>query len=499
MENGQGIEKLSKELILKLIFSALPPIFWVVFLWNFWDKGPYAMGFNATIFGLMFLGLFVWALYKNNFYCKHDLLWIGPLVLIFLSYSLYDNPFIKITSLLIVPILFALFYIQAHSPDKKNKMWNFEFVLQGLIRFFSFITKIWHSAKLYLQLIIPAGKDKNVFVRIVGGLILFLIISFTVFIPLLSSADPVFAGTVQVVYDWFLKIFSSVIIYKIIMASVLTILFFSVLTAWSRQFVYTENETYKKIDSIISGIVLGGILCLYLLFLGVQINRLWVGDLPFDFKATEDLVKSGFWQLLFLSIINILIYFFTYRKTNNLVQKILTVFTIASLFLLFSAGYRMILYTTYYGFSYEKFFASYTVIYCAILFVWLVIKLFAKQRANILKFLIMLFLWMYALVAIFPVEQFIIRSNVALSNIKDSRINLYELTMLSPDALTSVEKYAKQGVIKEVIILTPEEQNDQVSIDFGWDLWMEQQQKLIADKTWYEKNINNIVYLIKDN
>lgn len=493
MQIRQGIDKLSKELKLKLILSAFPPIFWVVFLWNFWDKGPYAMGFNATIFGLLFLGLFAWSLCKSNFYSKQDIFWLVPIILIFLSYSLYDNPFVKLTSLLIVPVIFALFYIQAHSPDKKNKLWDFEFVLQVLIRYFSFITKIWQSTKLYMQLFIPAGKGKNVFVRIIGGVILFLIIAFTVFVPLLSSADPVFAGTVQVVYNWFLKIFSSIIIYKIIMASILTILFFSVLTAWSRRFNYTENETDKKIDSIVSGIVLGGVLCLYLLFLWLQLNRLWVGDLPFDFKATEDLVKSGFWQLLFLSIINILIYFFTYRKTNILVQKILTIFTVTSLFLLISAGQRVGLYVTYYGLSYEKFFASYTVLYCTILFGWLITKLFVKQRANILKFVIMLFLWMYSLIAVFPVERFILKTNIALSSVKDSRINLYELTMLSPDVLTLVEKYQQQQVLKEVIIETPEEKNNQISIDFGWALWVEQQQKLMADKTWYEKNLMNIV------
>lgn len=499
MENIKSDEKISKELVLKLVLCAIPAIFWVVFLWNFWDKGIYILGFNATVFGFLFLGLFIWALYKKDYYAKHDLFWIIPMVLIFLSYSIYDNPFLKVTSLLVLPAMFTLFYNQAFLSNKKTKLWNFEFILKIVIRFFSFITKIRHTAGLYLNLIIPADKTKNnTIIRVVGGLILFLIIALTVFIPLLSSADAVFADKFQIFYDWFLNIFSSSFVYKILAVIALTIMLFSFLEAWGRRFDCNEKEdSGKKIDPIISSIVLGGVLCLYLLFLWVQVNRLWIGALPFDFKETESLVKSGFWQLFFLSIINILIYFFTYRKTALFVQRLLSIFTIASLLLLISAGYRMGLYATYYGLSYEKFFASYTVIYCAILFVWLIVKLFTKQRANILKFLIILFLWMYAIISIFPVEQFILRANVALNNIKESRIRLFELTMLSPDALSLVKKYEQQGLLKESTGYLDREKGEISNGEFDWAPWIERQEKIISDKVWYEKNLMNIMYSIE--
>jgi len=501
MENIKSTEKFSKELVLKLILNIVLAIFWVVFLWNFWDKGFYALGFNATIFLFIFFGLFIWVLYKKGHYIFNDLLWIIPIILISFSYSLYDNPFLKITSLLILPVMFTIFYNQAFLSDKKIKLWNFEFILKIVSRFFSFLAKLGQTVTLYLNLIIPAGKtNKRVIARVIGGVILFLIIALTVFIPLLSSADTVFADKVQVIYDWFLKIISLPFMYKLLTAVALTVLFFSVLTAWSRQFDYSEKKDLdKRIDPIISGIVLGGVLCLYLLFLLVQINRLWVGVLPFDFKETENLVKSGFWQLFFLSIINILIYFFTYKKTTLWVQRILTVFTIASLLLLISAGYRMGLYVTYYGFSYEKFFASYTVIYCAILFVWLISRLFVNKRSNVVKFLIVLFLWMYAVVSVLPVEQFILRTNIALTNTKESRVRLFELTMLSPDVLSLVKKYQQQGLLKENAGYLSREKENKSSEEFDWNPWIIQQEKTISDKMWYEKNLMNIIYSIKNN
>lgn len=464
-----------------LIFSAALAAFWVIFFWNFWDRGVYALGFNAAIFDFLLLSLFIWTLRKKNCYTKQDLKWLVPIILIALSYAIYDNPFLKLVGLLVLPILFAVFYNQAFLPDKKTKLWNFEFIFKIINRFFSFLLTIGQSATSYLNLIIPADKTKKgVVARVFGGVILFLIIALTIFIPLLSSADVLFAGKVQIIYNWFLNIISLPFVYKLLTFAALSIFFLSVLTAWSKAFSYQgEDGADKKIDPIIPGIVLGGILCLYLLFLWVQLSRLWVGTLPFDFKETENLVKSGFWQLFFLSIINILIYFFTYKKTTVWVQRLLTVFTFASLLLLVSAGYRMGLYVAYYGFSYEKFFASYTVIFCAIIFIWLIAQLFIKKRANILKFLVLLFLWMYALVGIFPVEQFILRTNVALSKVGESRIKLAELTMLSPDVLPLVKKYEQQKILNNG--------------EFDWGSWIAKQEKILSEKTWYEMNLTNFI------
>lgn len=484
MKNSKFIEKLlapERELPLKLFLSAALAFFWVIFLWNFWDKGIYALGLNATVFWLLLFGLFIFVLHRSGHYSRYDLYWIIPTALIMFSYALYDNPFLKIVSLLVIPLALGIFYNQAYLPNKKNNLWNFDFVLKITARFFSFFRSIGQTAKLYISLVVPADKVKErVVLRIILGLILFLIIAFTIFIPLLSSADPIFAFKVQGIYDWFVKIIALSFVYKLLVFIFLSLLFFSVLTAWSKIFDYKEKEAAgKNVDPIVSGIVLGGILVLYLLFLWIQINHLWVGTLPFDFKETENLVKSGFWQLFFLTALNILIYFFTYKKTSPLVQRILMAFSIASLFLLISAGYRMGLYVTYYGFSYEKFFASYTVIYCAILFVWLILKLFVVKRANIVKFLLVLFLWMYALISVFPVEQFILRTNVALSDLKGSRIRLFELTMLSPDVLVLVKEYQKNGEF--------------VNKESDWNPWIKRQEEEISNKLWYEKNLFNFL------
>ena len=465
------LKDLTKRPAFKLIIFAGLSLFWVVFMWNFWDKGPYALGINAFVFLSLFIWTFISILREKEHFSKSDWSWIIPLLLIALSFLIYDNPFIKIINILVFPVLFAGFYNYAFLDNKEKRYWNPVFFLRILQRIFSFFSKLLKSLMLYLEMIVPADKGKKGIVsKVIAGVGLFLLIALTVFIPLLSSADPAFADKMGLINAWVKEIFSGPWAYKVIVFIILSVSMLSMSSAWGRKLDYEESgEDKKKIDPIVPGIVLGGILMLYLLFLWVQVSRLWVGSLPFDFKETESLVKSGFWQLLFLSMINIVIYFFTYRKTVPLVQWILMAFTVASLLLLSSAGYRMGLYVVYYGFSYEKFFASYTVIYCLVLFIWLISRLFIKKRSNIVKFLVMLFLWMYSVVTILPIEQFIFRTNIQLSRISQSRIRLSEMRMLSPDVLALAEYYGSLG-----------------------EPWVAEQKKNLADKKWYELNLMNI-------
>src|SRR3989338_10984838 len=117
-------ENLTKGLVLKLIFCAFLALFWVIFLWNFWARGIYALGLNASVFLLLFFALFIWVLYRQEHYAKADLVWIIPIGLIVLSYALYDNPFLKMISLLVWPATFIIFYNQAYLPDKQTKNWD---------------------------------------------------------------------------------------------------------------------------------------------------------------------------------------------------------------------------------------------------------------------------------------------------------------------------------------------------------------------------------------
>ena len=65
---------------------------------------------------------------------------------------------------------------------------------------------------------------------------------------------------------------------------------------------------------------------------------------------------------------------------------------------------------------------------------------------------------------------------MALVGKPDSKIHLFEMTMLSPDVLTQIKKYKIEGKLKEG----------------DWSAWIEKQEKRIQDKKWYEFTLSSI-------
>lgn len=160
-QTKQAPDTLTKSIVVQLILSSAISLFWVIFLWNFWSKGVYALGINVFIFLALLITLFVWALYKQEKIIAGDLIWLMPIFLIALSFALYDNPFLKIISIIIFPIIFAFSYNQANIENKNLMHWNIIFLIKILGRILTFFVNMGNSVIWYLELIIPAGKAKK--------------------------------------------------------------------------------------------------------------------------------------------------------------------------------------------------------------------------------------------------------------------------------------------------------------------------------------------------
>lgn len=95
---------------------------------------------------------------------------------------------------------------------------------------------------------------------------------------------------------------------------------------------------------------------------------------------------------------------------------------------------------------------------------------------------------MYAIITVFPIEQFILRSNIALAKRPESRIRLYEMTMLSSDVLDLVKKYRSEGLLEEKAGYLDRENKENTDKKFDWQAWIDEQEKRLAEKRWYEYN-----------
>lgn len=456
-----------------VIGSITLSVFFVIALWNFWFLFTDALGFNMTAFLLGTVLIFLTSQGITNW--KKQFVWSIPIILIATSFSLWENPYLKIISLLLLPFIVSVSFNYALSP---KSILDVKFILLSIFERITLVLKIPESLRLIFGGFYQVEEqNKKILYKIGIGLFLFAILALSVFIPLLSSVDPQFAKLTKGILDWFYELLSFRYMGRIIFATLASVFLISYFLSFEKRTLPTDNQPTTKnqlIDPVISGIVLGGVLSLYLIFIAIQFSHLFVGQLPFDFRTTEQLVKSGFWQLITLSIINIIFFFSYFRKTHSIVQNILKAFTIASFLLLLSAGHRMFLYVFFYGLSYEKFFASYTVVYCSFLFLALAYQVFANRENNLFKQLLFSLLWMYSVATVLPIERIIFTFNANVSQRPDSRIDMDELMMLSYDALPLVETYRKDSEWQE-----------------NWCHWANGEIRKVAKKEWYEKNLAN--------
>ncbi|MDD5041341.1 MAG: DUF4173 domain-containing protein [Candidatus Peribacteraceae bacterium] len=449
-------------------------LFWILAGWGIWEQGPYAMGVNYTVFTLG-VALFFSVHADERPLKKTHLPWLVPILLIALSFLLYENPFVKMVNILVLVPLFVCFRVVVSTPNYERLSWNRTWIEHVLRRFFGAIGQIGIAIETIVKIVIPFGTEHiRTMSKIVMGLVIFVVLAFVIFIPLLSAADPAFAEMMRAIVDYVRSFISIEWLVRTVCFIALAIALIAIAASWNRREEVRSEGTHRSMDDIVSGVVLGGILLLYVLFLGTQLKSLWVTNLPTEFHQTEVLVKSGFWQLFALTAINVILFFVYYRRTRLRVQRLLTVFTVASILLLFSAAKRMAMYVWFYGFSYEKFFASYTVLFAIVLFGYLFWCLAQHERRDIMKVLVYGFIWMYAVASILPTEQFIFRANMWLSERSDSRINLAELQMLSADVYGLVLREQRQR---------PKNY---------WEDWFSEQKRITSKKQWYEWNVQDV-------
>ena len=104
----------------EVVTSLILSLFFVVFLWGFWSKDIFALGVNLSLYLGAVTLFFVSKLHKNAKYSRNDLAWIIPLLLMALSFALYENPFFKPFNMLVFPLALALFYTYSWVDNKRK-------------------------------------------------------------------------------------------------------------------------------------------------------------------------------------------------------------------------------------------------------------------------------------------------------------------------------------------------------------------------------------------
>lgn len=451
----------------QFILSGLLGLFSVIFLWWFFSSGVSALGLNITTFWILFIVLFLMGIENKAHFIKKNLYWFIPYFIIILSYSFYEIPFLKNINIWLLPLLTLFFFWFSVSTIDSNHSWDFKTIWNIIFRKI-YIKK--NTSEIINTINSWDDSKRILYKKIITGIIIFLCINMLV-ISLLMSADNNFQS---LVWDLW-KLIHSWNIFKIFIALVLSIIFISFANLWKTENRIESKISLTQIDSVIGGIVLGWTLVTYIVFIIAQLDTLFTSPWSTGVQHIANLAKSWFWQLFVVSIINIIFFFVYYKKTTPIVQKILWVFMFASVIILFSAAIKMYSYTSIYGLSYEKFFASYTILYFWALFLWMIFFILLNKKIDILKISILLAFWMYSAIHIFPVEIFIFQANTNILQQKDTKIPKYQSHMLSIDILSTVNQIKWQKIY----------------INGSWQEWSDKKIEKSLKKPWYEKNIQD--------
>ncbi|MBF0319078.1 MAG: hypothetical protein HQL01_04655, partial [Nitrospirae bacterium] len=262
------------------LWAAFTAFFWVVFLWGFWSRGVYALGVNATVFCLL---LFVGINRASKFaalYRRENAFWLLPFLPMFLQFSIYENPYFKIINIIVIPIMFAFIYNYTLLKDRGRFFWDYAFIKNMFVKRMNAYFKLPASLirKDYAMLL--DERARAIMGKILSGLLILSAISAIVIVPLLYSADAVFAMRIEGILNYCAQAISIEFVMRVVVLIALWYVFISVFLSWRDDFTMESEPSESRIDDISSGVVLGGVLLLYALFIWTQLERLWIDTLP---------------------------------------------------------------------------------------------------------------------------------------------------------------------------------------------------------------------------
>jgi hypothetical protein len=242
-----------------------------------------------------------------------------------------------------------------------------------------------------------SGENKSKAARAVIG---FLIVGamMLVIIPLLMGADQVFGHYMSRIFHRIR--FSSIIFHGIVITTAFG-LFYSFL--WNIGF--GKNEAIKakisaSIDKIISTVILGSVICVYVAFCIVQFTYLFArAGLPYGMTYSE-YAREGFAQTVAVCAINLLIFgVFLWLGSPG---KLLTTLQASLLALtgikLISGAIRLHLYIDTFGMTWLRLISAWFIIYLAATIILCIVRLFTKKQMPLMGICSLLLLaWFVAL------------------------------------------------------------------------------------------------------
>lgn len=366
-----------KHLLIILIASLL-----ITFIYVFHIKGYF---FEAMLPFILILGSYL-IIFKDAKKNKKAYLFLIPITLILISDLVVGiDPNNKDLNLIVLPILLSMMMLILLNKNYKLEgnilTWVFKFFPKGFfsnLKFFKIKTENENGKKI--------GK---VLTGIGFGILFSVVIIF-----LLMEADDYFKAFLNNIFSdmWnfnpnYIAIF---IISFILMFSVLINILKNKDTKMNEVKVRDYDKTIiTTFLSIINGV--------FVLFLISEISRLTNNFLEIPIEYTySSYAREGFFQLLFVTMINYGILMFLFYKTNiskkSSIKWLIFSLIVFSIILIFNSYYRMFLYINHFGLTVLRLQVILFLLMELVIFVLMILKVFDKfkERNAFIYFIIMI-------------------------------------------------------------------------------------------------------------
>lgn len=413
-------------------------------------------GLSVVLFILLIVATLVSLTHLDGIAPRRPNLWLlVPLFFFASMVAIRANPYLNAINILACLILLA-FLAYFYSAGRLDRLglagYNLSFIVAGFNAIFRAIPLI--PASIDSAGIKSRGKDSaRVLLPVLRGLILALPVAI-VFVVLLASSDVIFANWVGALLDIPIPDLRETFWHVALVLFVAWILAGGLAFAIARSGAddgepwETVLDTIPKVIHI--GFIEGSIILtvvngIFMAFGWIQVTYLFGGpaNITLEGYTYADYARRGFFELVAVSILTMGLILglnsFTWRESRlqNIVFKSLATMMVALTgVLLASAFSRMWLYEEAYGFTHLRLIVHIFEVWLAVLFVWLVITMWAVPRRFALGAFVAV-LGFLATLNLINLDSTIAEQNLARYK-SIGRIDIYFLDDLSEDAIPTL-------------------------------------------------------------
>ena len=274
--------------------------------------------------------------------------------------------------------------------------------------------------------------------RKIGYILLGTIIAIpflAVIIVLFYSADIVFADIVRNSFDFDLDIGNIFLI----LLTFLFILFASYcgMRFLNKKKISEASPDLRRLEPILANTFLSLIGIVYLLFSGIQIFYLFLGNLTLpDGYTYAEYAREGFFQLLFVSMLNIgiVLFFLGLFRENKLLKVLLTIISLCTYVMIASSALRMCMYIREYELTFLRVFVLWFLALLAILLAGVLIVTY-KRTFPLFRYMLLTVSICYIAFSFAHPDYWIAKYNLSHATESESRVSDDDyLQYLSSDA-----------------------------------------------------------------